>query len=357
MIQTVIVFLLVLFAGCSQKESILDVPKGTSVISDSHKIKEKNYDEVVKLFIKECRVKRVQKLYRELCQKALQSRDAKNFIFNNFEFYRIEDEKRQEGLLTGYYEASLYGSLTKHFPFVYPIYSEPEDLVTVELSSVYPKLKGMRLRGRLKDKHLVPYYARSEFSKIQADPVCYVDDRVERFFLEVQGSGRIMLDNGETLYVAYANQNGHKYTSIGRYMIQKGYIKREDVSIQSIKRFLKVHPEKIDEILHQNSSLVFFRRSGKPATGALGVELTPMRSVAVDPRYIPLGAMLYIEAESKRFDGIVFAQDTGGAIKGATRADLFTGYGKDAMQLAGSLKEKLYMWILLPKVENEQNSR
>ena len=200
-------------------------------------------------------------------------------------------------------------------------------------------------------KKVVPYYTRAQQHKISARAICYVDDRLDRFFLEIQGSGRIRLDTGENLYVAYANQNGHRYTSIGRYMIKKGYIKKEELSMQSIELFLKTHPEKMDEVLFQNRSLVFFQLSKRPATGALGITLTPMRSVAVDPGYIPLGAMLYYEAPRKGLHGIVFAQDTGGAIKGALRADLFTGYGEEAMRLAGGLKEELAMWILLPKEE------
>ena len=353
MMKAAFLFLLLFFAGCTQKEVLLHTRNKTQILCSSHQIKEENYDEVLALFVKECHTQRVRKLYGSLCRKALQVPGSKEFILDNFELYRIKGRKSDKGLLTGYYEASLYGSKTKHFPFLYPLYGEPDDLVTVDLASLYPQLKGLRLRGRIEGKKLVPYYARAELSKIKAKPICYVDDRVARFFLEVQGSGRIKLDTGETIYVAYANQNGYRYTSIGHYMIQKGYIKRKDLSMQSIERFFKVHPQKIDEVLNQNRSLVFFRVSNKPATGALGVELTPLRSVAVDPRYIPLGAMLYFEAPGKKLDGIVFAQDTGGAIKGAVRADLFTGYGEDAMRLAGGLKEELRMWILLPKAENE----
>ena len=353
MIKVALVFLSLFVAGCSQKAIKLDVSRQTPVYPSEHTISERNYDEVLTLFRKECKSSRVQRLYPSLCQKAQHTQDAKHFIMTNFQLYRIESKSGDRGLLTGYYEASLYGSLRKHFPFVYPLYGEPDDLVNVDLASVYPQLRGLRLRGRLEGKKVVPYYTRVEIDKIKAKPICYVDDRIARFFLEVQGSGRVRLDNGEMLYVAYANQNGHRYTSIGRYMVQKGYIKRENLSMQSIERFLKVHPEKMDEILNQNRSLVFFKVSKKPATGALGVELTPKRSVAVDPRYIPLGAMLYYEAPRKNLQGIVFAQDTGGAIKGAIRADLFTGYGKEAMNLAGRLKEPLKMWIFLPKVEDE----
>ncbi len=352
MIKVALLFFPLFFIGCTQKEIHLDVLKKTGVVSSSHKIGENNYDEVLQLFIKECKIAKVQKLYGALCQKADKSKDSKAFISKNFELYRIESETKEEGLLTGYYEASLFGSRTKHFPFVYPLYSEPDDLVTVDLASVYPQLKGLRLRGRVEGKKLIPYYTRAELSKIQAKPICYTDDKVARFFLEIQGSGRIKLDNGKTLYVTYANQNGYPYTSIGRYMIQKRYIKK-DLSLQSIERFLKVHPEKMSEILNQNRSVVFFRVSNRPASGALGMELTPMRSVAVDPRYIPLGAMLYCETSKRGFKGIVFAQDTGGAIKGDVRVDLFTGYGEEAKQIAGRLKEKLKMWILLPKADNE----
>ena len=353
MIKVALVFLSLFLAGCTQKALKLDVSRQTPVYPSEHTISEKNYDEVLTLFKKECKSSRVQRLYHSLCQKAQFTQDAKHFIMTNFQLYRIESKNGDTGLLTGYYEASLYGSLRKHFPFVYPLYGVPDDLVKIDLGSIYPQLKGLRLRGRLHGKKVLPYYTRSELEKIKARPICYVDDRVARFFLEVQGSGRVKLDNGEMLYVAYADQNGHRYTSIGRYMIEKGYIKREELSMQSIERFLKIHPQKMDEILNQNRSLVFFRVSNRPATGALGVELTPLRSVAVDPRYIPLGAMLYFEAPSKNLKGIVFAQDTGGAIKGAVRADLFTGYGKDAMRLAGGLKEPLKLWVLLPKEEDE----
>ncbi len=353
MIKVAFFFLPFLFLGCAQKEILPHTQKKTVIVPSTHQMRENNFNEVMLLLQKECHIKKVQKLYGTLCKKAAKNQDAKTFIKKNFKLYKIEDEKREEGLLSGYYEASLYGSMTKHFPFLYPVYSEPDDLVTVELSSVYPKLKSYRLRGRLVDKKVLPYYTRAEMSKSKANPICYVDDEVARFFLEVQGSGRIKLDNGETLNVAYANQNGHKYTSIGRYMIEKGYLKQEDVSMQSIERFLKIHPEKRDEILNQNRSVVFFRVSGHAATGALGVELTPRRSVAVDPRYIPLGAMLYIEVPTKDIHTVVFAQDTGGAIKGALRADFFTGYGKEAMRLAGDLKEPLRMWILLPKASDE----
>ena len=351
MIKVAFVFLFLLFTGCTQKEALLTTQKPTSIVQSAHVIDENNYDEVLLLFKKECRLKKVQKLYGPLCKKALRTTDPKAYITQNFKLYKIKGKKSDKGLLTGYYEASLYGSPTKHFPFLYPIYGVPDDLITVDLTSIYPQLRSLRLRGRVDGKKLVPYYTRAELSKIKAKPICYVDDRVDRFFLEIQGSGRIRLDNGKTLYVAYANQNGHRYTSIGRYMIQKGYIKRADLSMQSIKRYLKIYPEKMDEVLNQNRSIVFFHTSDKPATGALGVELTPMRSVAVDPRYIPLGAMLYYEIEDKQLEGIVFAQDTGGAIKGAVRADLFTGYGEEAMRLAGGLKEGLYLWILLPKGE------
>ncbi|SFV50141.1 Membrane-bound lytic murein transglycosylase A precursor [hydrothermal vent metagenome] len=347
------IILTLFLVGCSQKEVKLNVQKKTSVIPSSIELQEQKYEDVLALFLKECRSKRVQKLYGDLCSKARKSDSPKRFIKENFHPYRIIDGDKESGLLTGYYEASLRGSLTKHLPFIYPIYSEPEDLVTVDLSSIYPQLKGLRLRGRLVGKRLVPYYTRAELSKVKAKPICYVDDRVGRFFLEIQGSGRIELDNNETIYVAYANQNGHRYRSIGRYMLQKGYITRDKLSMQSIAQYLKEHPEKMDEILNQNSSLVFFRVSKQAVTGALGIELTPMRSVAIDPRYIPLGAMLYYEAPSRDLKGIVFAQDTGGAIKGAIRADLFSGYGKKAEHFAGGLKEKLHLWILLPKESDE----
>ncbi|MDB2562867.1 MltA domain-containing protein, partial [Sulfurimonas sp.] len=237
--------------------------------------------------------------------------------------------------------------------YKYPIYNTPKDLIVVDLSSVYPALKNYRLRGKIQGNKLVPYVKRSESSSqhIPADVICYTDSKIDLFFLEVQGSGRVILENGKTLFISYDNQNGHKYKSIGKYLVQIGALTLKEVSLQTIRAWLDKNPQRIDEVLNYNDSVVYFKLSDKPATGSLGLVLTPGRSIAVDRRYTPLGSTLYLNAKinDKDVSKIVLAQDTGGAIKGAVRADMFLGYGNEAMNTAGELKSVLELWILLPK--------
>ena len=232
-------------------------------------------------------------------------------------------------------------------------------MIIVDLSSIYPNLKNYRLRGRIKGNKLVPYYTRKETKShhVKAGVICYTDSKLDLFFLEIQGSGRVVLRNGETIFVGYDNQNGHRYRAIGRYLVKIGALKYEEVSLQSIRAWLNKHPKRIDEVLNYNKSVVYFKQTQKSASGALGVCLTPKRSIAVDRRYIPLGSMLYLNADikDKNVSKIVVAQDTGGAIKGAIRADMFLGYGKEARNTAGKLKSPLKLWILLPKTKKAQN--
>jgi len=304
-------------------------------------------------FINSCKSKKTQNIYKDLCQKAKNTIDKKTFFLQEFELLEMTS-KKSSGLLTGYYEASLKGSRTKKYPYIYPIYGVPKDLVTVDLSSVYPKLKNYRLRGRLDGDRLVPYFARGERENLDANVICYTDSKIDLFFLEVQGSGRVSLLDGSTIYIGFENQNGHKYSSIGKYLIKKGEIKRKDISLQSIKAWLLNNPSRIDEVLNFNKSMVFFKESNHAATGSLGLVLTPNRSIAVDKNKIDLGTMLYLESEidGEKVKRLVMAQDTGGAIKGDIRADIFLGFGDEAMQSAGRLKSKLKLYKLLPKKDD-----
>jgi len=309
-----------------------------------------NYSQVREVFIKNCQSDETQQLYGGLCQEVKRTSDFKTFLSNNFVLEKLEAD---EALLTGYYEPELEGSLTQSEVYKYPIYKTPKDLVTVDLSSVYPALKNYRLRGRVAGSRVVPYYSRHELNHrdINAEVIAYTNSKIDLFFLEVQGSGRIKLENGETLFVGYANQNGQAYKSIGKYLVNLGEISQEDISLQSIRRWFKEHPSRVDAILEHNPSVVFFRLKEQGATGSLGIELTPVRSVAVDRRYIPLGSMLYLSAKSDvvDFNRIVFAQDTGGAIKGKVRADMFLGFGENAGKIAGKLKAPLHLWMFRPK--------
>ena len=316
--------------------------------------KEENYEEVLTLFIKSCQKPQVKKLYENTCRDAPNATNAKTFLHQEFLPYKIMSEKSaSHGLLTGYYEPYIKASLQKKGKFIYPIYRKPKDLITVELASVYPELKHLRLRGRLVGDKLVPYHTRamSEKYPLDAEVLCYTDSKIDRFFLEIQGSGKVLLDNKKTMFVGFENQNGHKYRAIGKYLVTIGALRLEEVSLQSIRSWLEKNPSRVDEVLNYNESMVFFQQRTQGATGALGVELTPKRSVAVDRRFIPLGSMLYVDARfrEKNLSKVVFAQDTGGAIKGALRADLFLGSGEEALDIAGHLKAPLQVWILLPR--------
>ncbi len=351
--------------GCSKEPQVMfeSLPQTQLVKADYSQLpnwKNENYDEVLYSFMNNCRAKKSLNIYNNLCSKKQNIMNAKEFIENNFTPYLISaNETQEETIMTGYYEPELKGSLTKSEKYRYPLYETPKDLVSVDLSSIYPDLKSYRLRGRLDGNRLVPYYSRAEIQEVDVNAavICYTDSKIDKFFLEVQGSGRVTLDNGKTIFVGFDNQNGHKYSSIGKYLVENGEISKEDISLQSIREWFKKNPSRVDEVLNHNKSVVFFKQREKRATGSLGLELTQLRSVAVDRRYIPLGSMLYLNAmaDDKTYERIVFAQDTGGAIKGSVRADMFLGFGEEAGRVAGELKAPLKLWILLPndKVESK----
>jgi membrane-bound lytic murein transglycosylase A len=264
------------------------------------------------------------------------------------------------GLVTGYYEAALRGARQRGGAYQTPLYKVPDDLVSVDLAAVYPSLKGMRLRGRLSGKTVVPYGTRAEIerARIPGKELLWVDDPVEAFFLEVQGSGRVELDGGETVRVAYADQNGHPYKAIGRWLVDQGELAPAEATAQGIKAWIAAHPQRRQELLNVNPSYVFFREErladpGVGPKGALGVPLTPARSVAIDPAFLPLGAPLFLATTGPAgvapLQRLVMGQDTGGAIKGAIRADFFFGFGAQAADNAGRMKQRGQVWVLLPK--------
>jgi membrane-bound lytic murein transglycosylase A len=264
------------------------------------------------------------------------------------------------GLITGYYEAMLYGARKRGGAFQTPLYRVPDDLLTVDLGSLYPQLKNMRLRGRLSGKTVVPYSSRAEIARapLKDKELLWVNDPVEAFFLEVQGSGRVQLDTGETVRVAYADQNGHPYKAIGRWLVEQGELSAEQATAQGIRAWIAANPGRRQELFNVNPSYIFFREEklSDPSLGpkgALGVPLTPGRSVAIDPAFIPLGAPLFLattEAGSEvPMQRLMMAQDTGGAIRGAVRADFFYGFGPDAVDRAGKMKQRGQVWVLLPR--------
>lgn len=319
-----------------------------------------------------CRVLAKRKGWQRVCTdlKQVETSDVtalRVYFEQNFTAYQIVEREQQinsdektTGLITGYYEPQLEGSLSASNKATYPLYGVPRDLITVDLSSLYPELKSLRLRGRIEQKKLLPYYTRAQIEAGQgprpSDILAWVNDPIELFFLQIQGSGRIKLADGSLLRVGYADQNGQPYKSIGKWLIERGELKPEQASMQGIQKWARAHPERLDELLNANPSYVFFRilpqADGGPI-GALGVPLTDRWSLAIDPQYIPLGSPVYLSTtepnSSTPLQRLMYAQDTGGAIRGAIRADFFWGFGAEAGRQAGRMKQRGSMWVLLPR--------
>ncbi len=286
---------------------------------------------------------------------------ARDFFESAFAPWLLHNADRSvDGLVTGYYEPLLRGSRIPGRTYRYPVYGVPPDIVSIDLAETNPALKGMRLRGRMQDRKIVPYYTRAQIEGGQAPvrgrEIAWVDDAVELFFLHVQGSGRVRLPGGETLRVGFAEHNGHPYVSIGKILVERGELSADKASMQGIKQWAALNPEKLAPLLQQNPAYVFFRElpdSPLGPIGALGVPLTPERSIAVDPMTTPLGAPVFLSTTlplSRRpLNRLVLAQDTGTAIKGAVRADYFWGFGDVAGQSAGRMRQSGRMWLLYPR--------
>jgi membrane-bound lytic murein transglycosylase A len=294
------------------------------------------------------------------CRAATSSTDAKEFFTHWFTPWQATAAGDEEGLFTGYYEASLKGSRTRHGVYQHPLYKYPDDLVMVDLGEFRDSLKGERIAGRVVGGKLKPYEDRAaiEAGKLPDKDrlaLVWVDDPIDSFFLHVQGSGRILLDDGTQMRVGYAGQNGHVYYAIGRELIKRGEMEKDNVSMQSIRAWLDAHPSEAEELMNTNKSYVFFQEAKDAGPlGGEGVALTPGRSLAVDRTRIPYGTPLWLVTESpasgeQPFERLMVAQDTGGAIRGPVRGDVFWGYGPRAEELAGVMKARGGYWLLLPR--------
>lgn len=259
-----------------------------------------------------------------------------------------------DGLFTGYFEASLKGSLVKTDQYQIPLRAKPDDLIMVDLGNFREELKGQRIAGRNVSGNLKPYEDRAaiEDGKLPAGQdkiLLYVDSAVDAFFLQIQGSGIVELPDGSIRRVGYDGQNGHPYYAIGKELIKRGALTKENVSMQSIKAWLAAHPVEGREVMRTNKSYVFFKFNEDGPKGGEGVTLTPNRSLAVDRSLIPYGLPVYLATENPVHNQLMVAQDTGGAIRGAVRGDIFYGYGEEAERLAGPMNSKGRYWFLLPK--------
>ncbi len=271
---------------------------------------------------------------------------------------------RGEAFFTGYYEPLIQGSLTPTEKFPEPVYKTPDDLIEVDLALFSKRWKNEKIVGRLQGKRLVPYYSRDEivYGRVlegRAGVIAYVNG-IELFFLQIQGSGLIRLPDGSLKRINYAQKNGRPYTAIGA--VLKDEIPPDKMSMQSIKAYLYANPDKVREILNHNQSYVFFRETEEGPLGNINVPLTPNRSVAMDTRAAPRGGLAYIETEMPVFDGdriagwrpvkrFVMVQDTGGAIRGHGRADLFLGHGEEAEKTAGHLKQNGRLFLIVARKE------
>lgn len=316
--------------------------------------------------LESCSALRWRPQWQSACEEAATMKQAseaevRSFFERNFEPHQVsKPDGTTEGLMTGYYVPDLRGSRVASEAYPYPLYQRPNDLLAIDLSDVYPDLSNYRLRGRIEGNRVVAYWDRSEIEGPQrplvGQELFWVSDPVELFFLQIQGSGRIMFDDGQRVMVNYADQNGHPYKSIGKYLIDRGAMPRSKMSMQNIRSWARNNPDEVDDLLNQNPSYVFFRAlpaDVKSPPGALGVPLTPGRSLAVDRRHIPLGAPVFVDTfwpnSDKPLRRLMMAQDTGGAIKGQIRGDFFWGLGDQAGAQAGRMKQTARFWVLLPR--------
>lgn len=289
------------------------------------------------------------------------------FLTTEFAAFAMRPTAPQQGLFTGYYEPELVGSRIRRPGFAVPLYAPPEDLVMVDLGTFRPALRGQRIAGRVASGRLQPYDDRAAIARGEgvsaARVLVWLADPVDAFFLHIQGSGRIRLHDGGVMRVGYAADNGHVYAAIGRRLIEIGAVPRAEMSMQAIRAWLEDHPDRQAEVFAYNRAYIFFRElppgddlSAGPS-GAQGVPLTARRSLAVDRGIYPLGVPVWIDSfaptgadgKSEPFQALLVTQDTGSALKGIVRGDVFWGSGDEAGAIAGKMAAPGRIFILLPR--------
>ncbi|WP_043648358.1 murein transglycosylase A [Chitinilyticum litopenaei] len=306
---------------------------------------------------------RRQPAWQSTCTAARQLADdeasVRQFIETYLSAYQLESHTGEDsGLITGYFEPVYPGSVSRTARAAVPVYGVPDDLLSIALDGLYPELKGKRLRGRVQGRQVVPYADSATIRRqgLNAPVLAWLESPLDLQLLQVQGSGRVRLPDGGELRLGYADQNGHPYAPIGRWLIRNGEVPAGEMSMQRIRTWAAANPQRIDELLDSNPSFVFFRtlpasQDGPP--GALGVPLTAQYSIAIDPNAIPLGSPVYLGTtrpdDGQPLQRLVAAQDTGGAIRGAVRADFYWGTGDAAGELAGRMQQPGALWLLWPR--------
>ena len=281
------------------------------------------------------------------------------FFEEHFTPHIVSADDEPTGLFTGYYEASLKGSRIQSETYNTPLYKRADDLVMVQLGEFREDLKGRRVAGRVVNGKLKPYETREQIVSgdyPNADQVLvWVDDPIDAFFVQIQGSGIVELAEGGTMRIGYAAQNGHPYFAIGRELIERGALTKENVSLQTIRAWLEANSDQADDVMNTNKSYVFFKElEGEGPIGGEGVSLTAGRSLAIDRSLLAYGMPIWTDIAPPidgvgRINKLMVTQDTGGAIRGPVRGDVFWGYGDKAETLAGPMKPKGRYWVLLPK--------
>lgn len=298
----------------------------------------------------------------DTCREGLAAADARVFFETHFRPYRVVDLQRPEGLFTGYFEPEAVGSRSASRIFNVPIYSRPPDLVTFteEERKATGLIYGRRINGKA-----IPYHTRQQIEEGalagQGREIAYLKDWADAFFIHIQGSGRVLLEDGSTLRLTYDGKSGLPYTGIGSLLVQQGALSKDEMSMQSIRRWMAEHPQEARRLMWQNQSFIFFReaqleRRELGALGAQHVQLTPRVSLAVDRGVWMLGTPVWLdttvpagdEASMRPFRQLLIAQDTGSAIRGAARGDVYWGFGEAAAQIAGRMKSAGRMAVLLP---------
>ncbi len=306
--------------------------------------------------------------WRSVCKSALliknlSDTEARNFFEKWFKPYAVYDGKVSTGLFTGYYLPELEGAGKKSEKYSAPLYGQPRDLVVADLTAFNPKWAGITFSGKVVNGQLIPYHTtRKEIDagaiEGKANIIAWVDP-IDRFFLQIQGSGLLTVDKKEKLFIGYGAQNGSPYTPIGKILIERGELDKSTISMTKIREWLVAHPQQAQEVMEQDHSFVFFKiLPRKQPLGTSDLPLTAGRSLAIDRQIIPINLPLWVETtvpdihqpqQSIPLRQLFIAQDTGGAIKGVIRADLFWGAGESAEFMASRMHEPGRYWLLLPR--------
>ena len=354
--KTLLLLSTLLFLGCGPEptKQLNTISYGNYVESSYEKIpswEDENFAEAFKIFQRSCQHISSNELFKVACANTKTSTSPREFFEKNFTpFISLS----KESLVTGYYEPVLYGSLKKSKTFAYPVYGVPNDMFSIDLLASYQKEFSKPLRGHVVNKKIKPYFSRAQIDKgaIKTKPICYVDDKIDLYFLQEYGSGKIILPNKKSIYLGYADHNGHPYHSIKDEMIQKNLIKEKELTPKKMRDYLRKNSSKQDEIFQSNNNYKFFQQYKEKEMGTLGMPLEVKRSVAVDKRSIPLGMPIFVDMKEalndKNIKKIMFAHDTQEGLQGDAHLSIFYGSGKSARNEAEATHEKLRFWILVP---------